>query len=52
MKDGGRLSREEYARLLDDNDPELTGYLGAAAGEVAVARFGKAIYKRGLIDVS
>lgn len=53
-----RLRREkylepgEYLRLLMCVDEELLKYINNSAREVAIAQFGKAIYTRGLIEVS
>ena len=52
LKQERNLSREEYVRLLTCFDRELLAYINNAAREVATAVFDKAIYIRGLIELT
>ncbi len=44
------LTRTEYAALLTERSPSLTAYAAERARAVAVKRFGRDIYIRGLIE--
>lgn len=46
------LEPEEYLRLLRSINEDLLTYINKSAREVAVAHFGKAIYARGLIEIT
>lgn len=46
------LESEEYLRLLMSVNEDLLKYINTSAREVAVERFGKAIYARGLIEIT
>ena len=46
------LSAEEYRSLLLCEDAETNGYLQEKAQQTTIARFGNAVYIRGLIEIS
>lgn len=48
----GHLERMEYLRLLSGCNHELLNYIGGCARKVAATHFGKAIYVRGLIELT
>ena len=47
-----QLEPEEYLRLLMSVNEDLLRDINTSAREVAVAHFGKAIYARGLIEIT
>lgn len=52
LRKENRLEQEGYLRLLKEMNEEHVQYLAATAREVAVEHFGKAIFARGLIEIS
>ncbi|NDV84863.1 [FeFe] hydrogenase H-cluster radical SAM maturase HydE [Bacteroides sp. 51] len=46
------LEPEEYLRLLTSVNEDLLSYINESAREVSVAHFGRAIYARGLIEIT
>ncbi len=48
----GRLSREDYARLLREYDSSTLDYIGRVAREVKEQTFGNGVYLRGLVEIS
>ena len=52
LEDGQKLSKEEWAALIDGRTPELAEEVFAKARAVRERVYGKKIYVRGLIEVS